>query len=158
MLTIPLLPSFLDKYSLSMSFLGCKTLCIVFNFLVLWSICSSVVRLKDGLWGLLGSILRVVPIILKEDRSGFISLVWFQLQSLVSESFLIRLRYLFIIFSFISTYWWCPPRIFPSTFNFPFLPAFWFFRDLAILFFQFFKIFFPLLMMSKAHFYAKFHS
>ena len=49
MLTI-LLPSFLDTHSMSISFLGCKTLCIIINFIVLWSIClsSSHVKFRNG--------------------------------------------------------------------------------------------------------------
>ena len=40
---------FLDTYSLSMSSLTCKALCIVMSFLVLWSICfsSSLVHFKN---------------------------------------------------------------------------------------------------------------
>ena len=46
----PLPPSFLDTYSLSTSSVGCKTLFLVINFLVLWSICStsSLVHFKNG--------------------------------------------------------------------------------------------------------------
>ena len=36
----PLTP-FLDTYSLSTTYLECKALCIVMNFLILWSICFS---------------------------------------------------------------------------------------------------------------------
>ena len=39
MLACFLLPSFLDVYSLSMSSLGCKALCIIMGFLILRSIC-----------------------------------------------------------------------------------------------------------------------
>ena len=50
-LSCPLDPSFLATYSLSMSSLGCKALCISINFLVLWSICRSYsfVHFKNGL-------------------------------------------------------------------------------------------------------------
>ena len=41
MLANPLLPSFLDTYSRSMSFLVYKALCLVISFLVFWSICLS---------------------------------------------------------------------------------------------------------------------
>ena len=48
------LPSFFfffDTYNLSTSSLGCKALCLVISFLVLWSIClsSSLVDFKNGL-------------------------------------------------------------------------------------------------------------
>ena len=38
MLVSPLPPSLLDTYNLSTSSLGCKALCMVINFLILWSI------------------------------------------------------------------------------------------------------------------------
>ena len=41
MLASPLPHYFHGTYSLSTSSLGCKTLCIIMNFLVLWSICWS---------------------------------------------------------------------------------------------------------------------
>ena len=49
MLTSPL-TSFLGTYSLSMSSLGCKALCIVMSFLVFWFICwsSSLAHFKNG--------------------------------------------------------------------------------------------------------------
>ena len=42
--------SFLDIYCRSVSYLGCRTLCIVISFLVLWSISvsSSLVRFNNG--------------------------------------------------------------------------------------------------------------
>ena len=41
---------FCDTFSLSMSSLGCKAFCIVFNYLILWSICLifSLVHFKNG--------------------------------------------------------------------------------------------------------------
>ena len=36
------------------------------------------------------------------------------------------------MFSFISAFWWCLLPIFPSTCNFPFPHAFWFFLDLVV--------------------------
>ena len=42
MLASPLPPSFVDTYSLSTASLGCSALCMVINFLVLWSICLSI--------------------------------------------------------------------------------------------------------------------
>ena len=64
MLASLLRPFFLDPYSLSMSFLGCNALCIVINFLVLWSICqsSSILNFKNGseylLWPRKGSLIK----------------------------------------------------------------------------------------------------
>ena len=45
----PLPPSFLDTYTLSTSSLGCKALCNVIRFLVLWFIClcSSLIHFKN---------------------------------------------------------------------------------------------------------------
>ena len=47
-LVSPFPPSFLDRFSLSMSPLGCKAKCIVISFLVFWFICSSLVLFKNG--------------------------------------------------------------------------------------------------------------
>ena len=41
MMASPLLPSFHDTYSLSISWTCCKPLCIVIKFLVLWSFCLN---------------------------------------------------------------------------------------------------------------------
>ena len=60
MLASPLLPSFLDTYSLC--HFGCKTLCIIFDFCDLWSIClgSFLVHFKNCLVYLTrGTYLRV---------------------------------------------------------------------------------------------------
>ena len=50
MLSSPFPTPFLDTYTLSKSYLECKTLCIVISFLVLWSICwsTSLVNFKYG--------------------------------------------------------------------------------------------------------------
>ena len=48
MMVSPLPPYFLDTYSLSMSSLRCKALCMVINFLVVWSICLSLVHFKNN--------------------------------------------------------------------------------------------------------------
>ena len=66
MLVSPLLPSFLDWYSLLTSSLGCKALCFVINFLVLWSIC-----LRSS-----PSISRMVPSILQGRQPSYLSLWW----------------------------------------------------------------------------------
>ena len=51
MLTSSLLPTFLDTNSLFISSLGCRALCLVINFLVLWFICQSFpfVHCRNGL-------------------------------------------------------------------------------------------------------------
>ena len=94
MLASPLPPSFLDTYYLSTSSLGCNALCMVISFLVLWSIClsSSLVHLRKG------------PEYLTRDTAQvYISLMRFLLESFVSSSFRVLLRYSFRIVSFICT-------------------------------------------------------
>ena len=94
MLASPLLPCFLDTYSLSTSSLGCHALCMVISFLVLWSICfsSSRVHLRKGPEYLTSGTAQV-----------FILLMRFLLESFVSSSFRVLLRYSFRIMSFICT-------------------------------------------------------
>ena len=84
MLASPLPPSFLDTYSLSTSSLGCNALCMVISFLVLWSIClsSSRVHLRKGPEYLTSGTAQV-----------FIPLMRFLLESFVSSSFHVLLRY-----------------------------------------------------------------
>ena len=96
MLATPLHPSFLDAYSLSISSLGRKALCIVMSFHVLWSICGSCLfNLKNG-----------PEYLTKGTVQLFIPFIRFLLYSLVSSSFLILLKYSFLIliFSFISAF------------------------------------------------------
>ena len=57
---------------------------------------------------------------------------------------------LFLLFLSFPLDWWCPFPIFPSTCNFPFLRAFWFFLDLVILFLLLFFLN-PLFIMSIAY-------
>ena len=66
-------------YSLSTSSQGCKALCMVISFLVLWSICmsSSLVHFKNGLEYLTRSTVQV-----------FIPLIRFRLSNFVSSNFL----------------------------------------------------------------------
>ena len=87
------LPSFLNTYRVFMSSLGCKALCIVMSFLVLWSICwsSSLVHFKNGFEYITSGTAQV-----------FIHLMRFLQDSLVSRSFLVLLRYFKKKFSFIS--------------------------------------------------------
>ena len=91
MLAIHLPPHFLEIYSLSKSSLGCITLCIVPNFLVLWFIClsSSLVHLRKGPEYLTSGTAQV-----------FIPLIRFLLESFVSSNFLFLLRYSFFNFFF----------------------------------------------------------
>ena len=93
MLVSPLPLFFLETYSLSTSCLGYNALCMVISFLVLWSICLnlSLVNLRKGPEYLTRGIAPV-----------FIPLIMFQLESFVLSSFLILLRYYFLILSFIS--------------------------------------------------------
>ena len=89
-LTNPLLSSFLF-YIQSMLF-GVKLWCIVISFLVLRFLClsASFVHFKNG------------PKYLSSETSQmFIPLMRFLLQSLVSRSFLVLLRYSFLNFPFI---------------------------------------------------------
>ena len=73
-----------------------------------------------------------------------------------SKFFLVRLGWSFVIFLPYPIVWWRQISMFPSTYNFPFLPAFWFFiicqlSSLICFFFTF----------HYEHcwfFYAKFHS
>ena len=92
MLASPLPPSFLDTYSLSTSSLGCNALCMVISFLVLLSICSSLVHLRKG-----------PEYLTRGTAQVFIPLMRFLLESFVSSSFRVLLRYSFRIVSFIFT-------------------------------------------------------
>ena len=67
-----------------MSSLGCKDLCIVMNFLVLFSISSSLLHFRNGLC-----------FISRKKARVFILLIRFILCNLVSSSFLILPRYFF---------------------------------------------------------------
>ena len=86
------LAPFLDTCSLSISSLGRKALYIVIKFLILWTIClkSSLVHFKNS-----------PEYITSRTAHVFIPLMRFLLQSLVSRSFQIRLKFSVLIFSFI---------------------------------------------------------
>ena len=75
--------------SQSISSLVCRTLCIVINFFVFWSVClsSSLVLLKNGLDYLTRWISQVS-----------ILLTWFLLKSLVAKMFLFFWGTLFLLF------------------------------------------------------------
>ena len=115
-----------------MSSPGCKVLCFVMSFLVLWSIClsSSLVHFKNG-----------SEYLTRGTARGFIHLMRCRLYSLVSSNFLVLLRYSFVI-SFLSPLVrWFPLPIFPNTCNFPFLREFLFCLDLVVLFLPYFAVF-----------------
>ena len=82
--------TFLIHKSLSLSFLGCKTLCIIISFLVLW---SSLINFKNGPKYLTGGTAQV-----------FIPLMRFLLHSLVLSSFLVLWRYSFLFLFYLSTF------------------------------------------------------
>ena len=89
-LVSPFRPSFLDTKSLSS--LGCKVLCIVINFLVLFSISLSfLVHFKNGLVHITRGTAQV-----------FISLMRFLLQSIVLRRFFRSFEVLLSYISFIS--------------------------------------------------------
>ena len=92
MLANPLLPSFLDTYSLSTSSLGCKILCIASNFLVFRSICSSLVHFNND-----------PDYFTRETIKVFIPLRKYLLRSFVSRNFLVRL----FLFFFLSSLFYC---------------------------------------------------
>ena len=91
MLVSPLPLSFLDTYSLWTSFLRCNALCMVISFLVLWYICLSsfLVDFMNGL-----------EYLTRGTDQVFIPLIPFLPYSFVSNSFLVLLRYSFLIFFF----------------------------------------------------------
>ena len=111
---------FFDIFYLSPSSLGCKALCIVISFLVLWSICwhPSFLHFKNGPEN------RT-----KETAQVFIPLMRYRLYILVSSSFFFFRSpeiLFFLIFLSSPLVWWCLLPLFPNTCNFPFLWEFWF--------------------------------
>ena len=82
--------SFFSWYKLSMSSFGWKVLCIVSNFLVLWSIClsSSLIHFKNG-----------PGYLTRETTQVFIPFIRFPQQNFVSISFLIILRFSYFFHS-----------------------------------------------------------
>ena len=123
MLVSPLPPFFLDSYSLSRSSLGCKALCNVISFLVLWSICwsSSLVHFKNG------------PKNLTRGYPSRLSLWWYSCYVVwFRVVFSFSLYPLLKFFRSSLLVWWYP--IFQSICRFPFLQASWFFLCLVVLF------------------------
>ena len=108
-LRVLFLPPFL-KHCLSTSSLGCNTLYMVISFLVLWSIClsSSLVHFNEG-----------PEYLTKGTTQVFIPLICFLQDSSVSSSFLVLLKYYFLIFLSSPLVWWCQPPRCPSIFTFP---------------------------------------
>ena len=114
MMASSLPPPFFNTYSLSMLSLRCKALYII-SYLFLWSISwtYSLVHFKSG-----------PEYLTMGTTQAFMPLMRFLLFSLVSSSFLVLLRYSFFLIHL-----------------FPFLLAFWFFLDLAVLFLPSFVFF-----------------
>ena len=142
MLASPFRPSFLGTYSLSTSSLGCNALCMVISFLVLWSIClsSSLVHFGKGPEHLTRSTAQVS-----------IHLIRFLLESFVSSSFLVLLRYSFWILSFIPTCLMVSASKFPKyllvTFSASVLILSWFGSSIPSVLCRL-----PLFITSRAHF------
>ena len=114
--------------TLSISSLRCKTLCIIINFLVLWSIYLSsflvyfLCQVLSGgrqrqIYPSLSILTMILNIILRRTALVFVLLMRFLLQSLISTSFLVLLSYSFLTFSFTSV-WWCALLIFPNICNY----------------------------------------
>ena len=133
MLVCPMPSCFFDTCNLFMPSLECKALYIFIIFLVLWFICwsSSLVHFKNGPEYLVRSIAQML-----------ISFIRFSLQSLVSRSFFISLRYIFLIFSFTVTCLMVSASSIPKYMWFSFFRTFWFFFDLAVLFLPLFFFFY----------------
>ena len=110
------------QHSQSMSSLWCKFLCIVNNFIILWSICISSFPFEC---------------LTKGAALVFIPLMRFLLQSLFFRSFLVCLTTLFSFFFHFGL-------LFTSICNFSFLQTFRFFLDLVFLFLLLFLFHFSL--------------
>ena len=110
------LPVFLDTYTLPMSSLGCKTLCIVISFFVLWTICqsSSLVPFKNG-----------SKYLTRETVHMFISLIRFPKQSLFLRIVFYILRYSFY-FCFLLSFTVREGMIIYILCNYEFFCLFWF--------------------------------
>ena len=117
-------------YSLPISYVGCKALYIVINFLVLWPIylSSSFINFKN-----------FPEYLTRWTTQVFILLMRFLQQRRFSYFFLSSLLV-----------WWYPLPILQSIRHFSFLSAFWFFPDLVVLFFLLFFVFH--FIMSIANF------
>ena len=92
-------PSFFDTYILSTSSLGCRAICIVISFLVLWSICL----------GFLWSTSRMAPSILWGRQPKYLSLLWdfcYVFFFFVLSCFFVLLKYSFLFFLSSLLLWW----------------------------------------------------
>ena len=89
------------------------------------------------------SILRIVPIILQGGMTSCLFIWGDSWRKAWCRCFLVRLRYIFLDFSYISA---C--LMFSSSCKFPFLRVFWFFFDLAVLFVALFVLF----IINMTHF------
>ena len=92
MLASPLSP-FLDTYSISTSFLRCKDFCMVIGLLVLWSFFKDLWRTSR----------MVVNYLTRGTTQVYIPSIRSLLCCFVYSSFLVHLRYDFLIFSIISS-------------------------------------------------------
>ena len=89
----PRLLSFLVTKSLSISFLGCKHVCILFNFIVLWSVCLFA-------WILLLFIPRRFNDILQKWLSWYLYFDYISAAEFILEKVFIFLRYFWVSFCF----------------------------------------------------------
>ena len=127
----PLSSSFLDIYSLFISSLSCKALCIIINFLVLWSI-PLIFSLDHFMNGQNYLTRRTAQVFTPFSR--------FLPQSLVLRSFLVLLKYTFLTFSFIYVCLMIYASNIPKYLQFSF-SLFWYFPYLAVLFLALFLFF-----------------
>ena len=122
------LPLFFLHMSLFMSSLSYKASCIVINFLIIWSICQNYFRFKNG-----------PQYTARWTALLLILLMGFLLQIFVWKTFLVHLRYFYLIFSFIATCLMVSTTRIPQ--YFPFLQTFLFFPELDVLFIPLFVFF-----------------
>ena len=123
-------PSLFTLHTQSLtSSLGCKDLCVIMRFLVLWSMrwSTSLLHFINGL-----------KLFTRWTAQIFIPFKIFLLYNLVSSSYLVLVRHSFIIFLSYLLVWWCPIPIFPSIYKF--LSPEWsdFFLHLVVQFFRHF--------------------
>ena len=132
---------FLDTYSLSIPSPGCEGQCITIIFILLWSIflSSSLVHFKNS-----------PKYLILVTAQVFFPLVGFPMQRLVSRSFLVHLRYSFLLYLSSLLVWCCLLSIFLSTWRFPFLRAFWLFLTGSSI--PSIICLFPLFIMNMVHF------
>ena len=108
------------------------------SFHILLSICwsSSLVHFKN-----------CPEYLTRETVQVFIHMMRFPLSSFIPSSFLVLLRYSFLIFLSSSHVWWYPLPIFSSILKFLLLWAFWFGNFIPSVICRF-----PLFIINMAHF------